>query len=353
MFIIAGWKELYEVNEKGRPVSSQDEKLRANPLDYIRLRNHGRSKGLGFRRMEWMTRDKKMTWDTFGKFCKMLEIAGSAPGGQRGILLNEKGQPASVEDLAFLFDVPITEMQFTMDVLCDRQVHWVHDTELAYPEPVGNSEVTDSLPAIPATPEISGNSRNLPEKAGTQGKQPNPQNQTKNADSPGFPGISRKSPESPGNSRKKREPLLTELNRTELNLKKLSKPKANSTSGCASASVEDNKKLSDMKSSSVRPENKTKINLLCQKFSMAAVDIIRDRWPRSQEQLVTDATDLQSLGRYLATECPDIERLSDQLTKLMDLLREKADPAHPRLNLGSFFAAAKKRWPGWRKSRRT
>jgi len=343
MFKIVDWVDLYEVNDRGDP-AKPGESLRRKPLDYIRLRNHGRAVGLGFRRMQSLTRDKRLTWDTFGKFCKLLEIAGAAPGSQRGMLLNEKGLPASVEDLAFLFDVPVDDMQFTMDVLCDPLVHWVHNNGQS-PSPVNNSEVPNSsgnLRKFTGNPEDSGKSPETEKKTTNRYE---PQKQARN-------GVSRESPENLRKARKTREKICRLNNRTEVKLNRIKessnvKPSIKKHSSFQSLS-DRNKNQTGEKIGSARPE--TRLSLICQKFALAATEIINKRWPRKHEQIEMDAQDLVSLARHVACECPDSERLKDQLDKLLELLREKA--ACPRLNPGSFFAAAMKRFPSWRKRKK-
>lgn len=89
---IAEWLERYEVSSKGREPKPDDE-LRAGSLQFIRLKVYGHTQSTGYRRLKSVSGDRTM--EVFGYFCKFLEIAGNQKRGQRGVLLNEKNQPAN------------------------------------------------------------------------------------------------------------------------------------------------------------------------------------------------------------------------------------------------------------------
>ncbi len=149
---IVEWLERYEVSSKGREPKPDDE-LRAGPLQFIRLKVYGHSQGTGFRRLKSVAGDKTM--EVFGYFCKFLEIAGDQKRGQRGVLLNEKNQPATAEDLAFILDVPIKQVENAIGILSDKRVGWLKNTNST------NSTNTTNQPSIRKFPEISGNADNV------------------------------------------------------------------------------------------------------------------------------------------------------------------------------------------------
>lgn len=121
---IVEWRERYEVSSKGREPGPDDE-LRAGPLQFIRLKVYGHKQGTGYRRLKSVAGDRTM--EVFGIFCKLLEIAGDQKRGKRGILLNERDDPATAEDLAFILDVPAEQVKYAISVLSDKKVNWLVD----------------------------------------------------------------------------------------------------------------------------------------------------------------------------------------------------------------------------------
>ncbi len=113
MYEITEWLERYEVNDKGQPAKPGD-KLRVSPLEYIRSKVHGRSQGAGFARLQAVAGHR--CYEVFGVFQKFLEISGSESGGNRGKLLNEKGEPATIEDLAFILRTTEKKIEFSLQV---------------------------------------------------------------------------------------------------------------------------------------------------------------------------------------------------------------------------------------------
>ena len=122
MFEIADWQR-YEVNSKGSPATDTED-LRAGPLKFVRLKVHGHSQSNGYRMLLHIAKDKTM--EVFGIFCKFLEISGDSRKGQRGILRRERdGEPATVEDLAFLLAVSEAKIKNAFKVLIDKRLRWV------------------------------------------------------------------------------------------------------------------------------------------------------------------------------------------------------------------------------------
>ncbi|HUS74314.1 MAG TPA: hypothetical protein VMY06_14735 [Sedimentisphaerales bacterium] len=68
------------------------------------------------------------TYEVFGIFQKFLEIAGSESSEiRKGQLLNARGKPATIEDLAFILSMSIESIDFALQVLLDEQVAWVKE----------------------------------------------------------------------------------------------------------------------------------------------------------------------------------------------------------------------------------
>ena len=119
---IVEWLERYDVSINGREPKPGDE-LRAGTLQFVRLKVYGHTQSTGFRRLKSVAGDRTM--EVFGYFCKFLEIAANQKRGKRGFLLNEKNQPATAEDLAFILDVPLEQVENALRVLSDEKVAWI------------------------------------------------------------------------------------------------------------------------------------------------------------------------------------------------------------------------------------
>lgn len=126
MYRIAEWKQRYEVNDKGDPAKDGD-KLRVKPLDYIRSKVFGRARGAGFGAMQRLAGPR--AYEVFGMFHKFLEIAGCEESERRGVLLNARGEPATIEDLAFILGSTVKKVEFTLQVLSDKRVGWLLEEE--------------------------------------------------------------------------------------------------------------------------------------------------------------------------------------------------------------------------------
>ena len=125
MYIITEWIERYEVNDKGQPARLGD-KLRVRRLEYIRSKLHGRSRSAGFAAMQRRAGGEK-AYEVFGLFHKFLEIAGDESGGNRGSLLNARGNPATIRDLALILSATKESVEFAMQVLTDPEVGWMQE----------------------------------------------------------------------------------------------------------------------------------------------------------------------------------------------------------------------------------
>ncbi len=126
MLKITDWHERYEVSFRGGEPKEGDA-LRVGPLRFVRLKVHGYQQGTGYRRLLLIAKDKSM--QVFGIFCKFLEISGNQPRDLRGGLYNEKGKPASLQDLAFILSVPMKQIAHAVGVLSGNNIGWLYTTE--------------------------------------------------------------------------------------------------------------------------------------------------------------------------------------------------------------------------------
>jgi len=174
MYIINEWRQRYEVNDKGQPAKDGD-KLRVRPLDYIRSKVHGKDQGAGFYKMQ--LKAKSRAYEVFGIFLKFLEIAGDAGPDDRGKLLNQQGNPATVLDLAHILRTTEAKITFSLQILTDTEVAWVlSDTFQENPEIPGIPGKSGALYNETKRNETEGNEteRKAPGKSGTQ-ESANPQ----------------------------------------------------------------------------------------------------------------------------------------------------------------------------------
>ena len=155
----------YEVSYKGLPAKGGKEKLRAGPLEYVRLKVYGHRQGTGFRRMKAVAGLRCM--EVFGIFCKFLEISGNQPADKRGVLLNEHDKPASIKDLAFILDIPEEQVSHAVCVLSDDSVRWI-EVEGAHRESIHTSKTLQKEKNTTQhnTTQGAGNFLNIPEISG-------------------------------------------------------------------------------------------------------------------------------------------------------------------------------------------
>jgi len=116
---ITEWTERYEVNASGRPALAND-KLRTGPLDYIRLKVHGYSQGLGYRKLVAIAGGRAMA--VFGLFCKLLEMAADSERNGRGTVR------LSPKELSFALSVPEKQIKYGIAVL--SELGWIHGISL-------------------------------------------------------------------------------------------------------------------------------------------------------------------------------------------------------------------------------
>jgi hypothetical protein len=150
---IVEWVQRYEVSSKGREPKPGEE-LRAGRLLFIRLKVYGHTQSTGYRRLQSVAGDKTM--EVFGFFCKFLEIAGDQKREHRGILLNEKNQPATPEDLAFILGTSLDQVENAIRVLSDEKVGWI-----IYNRKPNSTQLNSTQHKHPGK---SGNSRKIREK---------------------------------------------------------------------------------------------------------------------------------------------------------------------------------------------
>jgi hypothetical protein len=159
---IREWQERYEVNDKGHAarLGAPASKFRQRKLAFVRLKVNGRAKGAGYRRLEAAAGTATALEAAMCLWPKLLEIAADGPPEQRGWILNEEGQPASVRDLQFFTGFRLTTIRTALQVLSHPKVQWIIKAE--------SSEI----------PGHSGNPREIPDTYVTKPNRTKP-NRTK------------------------------------------------------------------------------------------------------------------------------------------------------------------------------
>jgi len=151
MLKIAGWPGRYEVTSRGTEAKIGDD-LRVGPLRYIRLKVHGYQQGTGMRKLKHLAGDRSM--EVFGLFCKFLEISGDLPRHLRGQLLNENDKPATIKELAFIFDVPIAQIEHALKILTDEKLGWLIQDNSIDTQPNTYSRLPETPGNLQETPDI-------------------------------------------------------------------------------------------------------------------------------------------------------------------------------------------------------
>lgn len=151
---ITEWNERYEVNDKGRPWGDGDKK-RAGSLEYVRLKVHGYSQGLGWRRLIAAVGPRRAPV-VFGIFVKMLELAADTARDGRGVIEDSAETP-----LSFVLSLDEQDIRESLEALC--QLRWIQKIEEPQGEPREVRESPASTGHVRESPAISGQFRESPE----------------------------------------------------------------------------------------------------------------------------------------------------------------------------------------------
>lgn len=148
MIIIADWIR-YEVNSNG-DTAKEGDVLRASPLKYIRLTNHGHATNRGLNKLQRLAKSKTM--EVVGIFTQFLQLAGNGTGENRGVLREQKdGRPATIEDLAEILPATVNQIDFAVKCLSNPAVSWILVDKEGFREKQRSSEKTASLQELNST----------------------------------------------------------------------------------------------------------------------------------------------------------------------------------------------------------
>lgn len=121
VYAIVEWFERFEVNSSNRAASEGD-KLRVSPLQHVRHKAKGHNLGFGYRRLKDLAGKRRLA-SVLGVWLKVTELAAIHHPEQRGMLLNERNEPATVEEMALMFEFDAKQVKFGLECLCS--VGWV------------------------------------------------------------------------------------------------------------------------------------------------------------------------------------------------------------------------------------
>jgi len=124
---ITDWDKNYEVTKDGKPATEKSRNIRKTSLCYVRLAVQGHNPSMSYREMLQKANGKGMM--VFGVFCKLLELAANQPRNYRGWLLDTKGNPMTANRIAFALCCNTSDIDFALQVLTDKDIGWVADTQ--------------------------------------------------------------------------------------------------------------------------------------------------------------------------------------------------------------------------------
>jgi len=148
-YYITDWDQRYEVDAKGRLWNGTSPK-RAGRLEYVRLRVHGNSMGLGWRRLLAVA-GQRTAPAVFGIFCKILEVAADAPREKRGYVDDTPESP-----LSFVLGLDDRDVKKALAVLSSPKLGWLSK------ESSDNSNKHNTTQLNSSNSTFSGNFRESP-----------------------------------------------------------------------------------------------------------------------------------------------------------------------------------------------
>ena len=125
---IVDWDRRYEVNDKGRPWESGEDK-RKGPLPYIRMPAHGRKKTDGYEDMLRVARRSRAAI-AMGVWTALMEIAADDQSDRRGYIVvwrksRRQLEPATVEDLMRWTGFSRRHIEIGLEILTHPDTFWV------------------------------------------------------------------------------------------------------------------------------------------------------------------------------------------------------------------------------------
>jgi len=121
---IVEWEGYYECS--GRPPSGA--------MKWVPLRVYGHRAGTGYRRLIEEADDPAAGAIAFAVFCKLLELAADERRELRGWILDERGDPATVETVAYMIFLPVGLVaQAIRDLEARRWIGWLEYQPVAVP----------------------------------------------------------------------------------------------------------------------------------------------------------------------------------------------------------------------------
>ena len=145
---IREWTERYEVDDKNRAyVPGKSGKFRAGVLPYVRYPVWARSLGPGYRRLTRRAGSETVLEGCMAVWQWLLQCASDNVAGRRGLILDDDGNPASIEYIEFCTGFAAATIRNALDILASPDVRWIEIVD------------EDASRKIRESPGIPGNSR--------------------------------------------------------------------------------------------------------------------------------------------------------------------------------------------------
>ncbi|MDD4888413.1 MAG: hypothetical protein PHU85_00655 [Phycisphaerae bacterium] len=143
---IREWTERYEVDDRGRPAPGA-RPGRAGPLPFVRLPAFGHVQGAGYRRLARLCGTAARLEACMCVWPKLMELAAHQPRGRRGWILNEKDEPATAEDIAFLTGFRRSTVETALKYLSAQEVRWIEQADFVSDSPQTSTDLHKPPPS--------------------------------------------------------------------------------------------------------------------------------------------------------------------------------------------------------------
>jgi len=128
---ITQWVERYEVGSDGKALTDLTKPIRATPLPYVRYKVNGHKDGGGYKRLKLVAGTPAKLLSCVAVFSKLLELAADEPRDLRGWILNERDEPATVDDIMLFTGFNKSSINTALQILSDARLAWIELDDFA------------------------------------------------------------------------------------------------------------------------------------------------------------------------------------------------------------------------------
>ena len=144
---------MYKIAHWNRYEPGKNAKKGDTPLGFVKFNVHGHQLGAGYRKLMMLA--KRRGPGVFGLFSKLLELAADEPRERRdGTIFNNKGEPATAEEIAFEILFPLDLVQLGLELLQNPEIGWLKADFTVEGDSVttGRAQTKTKTTASPQTP---------------------------------------------------------------------------------------------------------------------------------------------------------------------------------------------------------